>query len=54
VPFVILAPGVSGAVITAALDHYSLTRLIDQVLGVAPLRSAAGKPSLAAMLGLRL
>ena len=54
VPFVILAPKVSGAVITTALDHYSLTRLIDQVLGVAPLRSAAGKPALASILGLRL
>jgi phospholipase C len=54
VPFVILAPGVSGVVLTTALDHYSLTRLIDQVAGVAPLRNAASRPSLAVMLGLKL
>ena len=52
VPFVILAPGVSGAVITRPLNHYSLTLLIDQVAGVAPLRHAAGSPAIADGLGL--
>jgi phospholipase C len=54
VPFVILAPGVSGAVITKALDHYALTLLIDEVARVAPLRHAVGTPSVASLLGLKI
>jgi phospholipase C len=53
VPFVILAPGVSHKVIGRALNHYALTRLVDEVVGVPPLRKAAGAPDLAPTLGLR-
>ena len=53
VPFVIMAPGLSGVVIGRALDHYSLTRLIDQIAGVRPLRKAAGSRPVARLTGLR-
>jgi hypothetical protein len=53
VPFVLIAPGLSGAVIRQPLDHYALTRLIDQVIGAPPLRQAAGAPGLARRLGLK-
>lgn len=53
VPFVILAPGVSHKVISRALNHYALTRLIDVVVGVPPLRQAARAPDLASILGLQ-
>jgi acid phosphatase len=53
VPFVILAPGVSHKVIGRALNHYALTRLMDEVVGVPPLRNAAGAPDLASILGLQ-
>jgi hypothetical protein len=46
VPFVIMAPGVSGAVARPA-GHYALTRLIDEVAGTPSLRQAAGAPDLA-------
>ncbi len=52
VPFVILAPGVSHKVIGRALNQYALTRLLDEVVGVPPLRKAAGAPDLAPTLGL--
>jgi len=52
VPFVLIAPGLSGAVTGQPLDHYALTRLIDQVIGAPPLRQAAGAPDLARRLGL--
>src|SRR5262252_1867065 len=52
VPFVLIAPGLSGAVTRQPLDHYALTRLIDQVIGAPPLRQAAGAPDLARRLGL--
>jgi acid phosphatase len=52
VPFVLIAPGLSGAVTGQPLDHYALTRLIDQVIGAPPLRQAAGAPDLAQRLGL--
>jgi len=51
-PFVLIGPGVSGAVLSRPADHYSLTRLIDQVMGAQPLRRAAGAPSIAGQLGL--
>ncbi len=54
VPFVLIAPGLSGAVTRQPLDHYALTRLIDQVIGAPPLRQAAGAPDLARRLGLRV
>jgi len=52
VPFALIAPGLSGAVTGQPLDHYALTRLIDQVIGAPPLRQAAGAPDLARRLGL--
>jgi acid phosphatase len=52
VPFVIMAHGVSGEVTGRALDHYALTRLIDEVAGVPPLRRAAAAPSIAPLFGL--
>jgi acid phosphatase len=54
VPFVLIAPGVSGGVMTQPADHYSLTRLIDEVIGARPLRQAASAPSVARQLGLTL
>jgi phosphatidylinositol-3-phosphatase len=50
----VLHPGVSGVRVTSPLDHYSLTRLYDEVLGVAPLRAAATAPSMASAFGLRV
>lgn len=52
VPFVFMAPGVSGVTITHPANHYSLTRMIDQVAGAAPLRQGRGAASVAAGLGL--
>ena len=54
VPFVLIAPGLSGTVIHQPLDHYALTRLIDTVVGAPPLRRAAGAPDLAQQLGLKV
>jgi phosphatidylinositol-3-phosphatase len=54
VPFVLIAPGVSGAVMSQPADHYSLTRLIDEVIGAPPLRQAASAPGVAQQLGLAL
>jgi phosphatidylinositol-3-phosphatase len=42
VPFVLIAPGVSGAVMSRPAGHYALARLIDAVIGARPLRRAAG------------
>jgi hypothetical protein len=52
VPFVLIAPGASGAVIRKPVDHYALTRLIDKVIGAQPLRQAATAPNLAGRFGL--
>jgi Phosphoesterase family len=49
---VVAAPGVTGKVVTAALTHYSLTGLYDDVIGAAKLREAATAPSFAAAFGL--
>jgi acid phosphatase len=42
----------SGVVVDTPLDHYSLTRYIDEVLRVAPLRAAADAPDLKGAFGL--
>jgi phosphatidylinositol-3-phosphatase len=47
VPFVLIAPSVSGAVISQPTDHYALTRLIDKIIGTQPLRQAADAPNIA-------
>ncbi len=52
VPAVILAPGRPGVVLRHPTSHYALTRLIDQVIGAAPLRRAAAAISVAPLLGL--
>jgi phosphatidylinositol-3-phosphatase len=54
VPFVLIAPGVSGAVDRQPADHYALTRLFGQIAGTPPLRKAAAAADIAASLGLRL
>jgi acid phosphatase len=53
VPFVLIAPGLSGTVIHEQLDHYALTRLTDAVISAPPLRRADGVPDLARQLGLK-
>ena len=40
VPFVLIAPGLSGVKITEPANQYALTRLIDAVIGAPPLRQA--------------
>jgi phosphatidylinositol-3-phosphatase len=40
VPMVVIAPGVSGVNLTGSLNHFALTRLIDEVAGVPDLRQA--------------
>jgi acid phosphatase len=52
VPFVLIAHGVSGAVMRQPADHYVLTRLIDEVIGAQPLRNAASAPGVSRPLGL--
>ena len=52
VPFVMLTPGVSHKTVRRALNHFSLTRLIDEVAGVPPLREAAVAADLVSILGL--
>jgi acid phosphatase len=54
VPFVLIAPGISGAVISKPVNHYALTRLIDKIIGAPPLRQAADAPNIAQRLGWRL
>jgi acid phosphatase len=51
VPFVLLAPGLSGVKISAAANQYALTRLIDAVIGAPPLRQAGSALDVPALLG---
>jgi acid phosphatase len=48
----VLTPRLHHVVVTTPLTHYSLTRFIDEVLGVPPLGHAAEAPDLAAAFGL--
>lgn len=48
----VLTPRVHHRIVNTPLTHYSLTRFIDQVLGVAPLGQARTAPDLAAAFGL--
>jgi hypothetical protein len=41
VPFVFMAPGLSGVKISQAANQYALTRLIDKIIGAPPLRQAS-------------
>ena len=49
VPFVLVAPGVSGVVVSSALNHYALTRLLDEVIGASLLGNASTEPDIAPM-----
>lgn len=51
VPFVLMAPGLSGVKISAPANQYALTRLIDSVIGAPPLRQADGAADVATLLG---
>ena len=54
VPFVILAPGVSHRITRQALNHFALTRLIEEIAGVPPLRSATHATDFVRVLGLHV
>jgi phosphatidylinositol-3-phosphatase len=51
VPFVLIAPGLSGVKISEPANQYALTRLIDDVIGAPPLREAGKAVKLAPLLG---
>ncbi len=48
----VLATQLHHKVVRKALNHYSLTRFIDQILGMKPLRKAATAPDMKAAFGL--
>ena len=48
----VLTPRISHKVVRTPLTHYSLTRFIAKVLGVAPLRNGATAPDMSAAFGL--
>jgi len=52
VPFVLLAPGLSGVTVSAPANHYALTRLIDYFVGAPPLRQASNAAAVASLFGL--
>jgi PKD repeat protein len=52
VPFVVVHPTLNNAVVTQPFDHYALTRMYDDVLGVPPLNAAATHPGLKDAFGL--
>ena len=54
VPFVLIAPGVSGVAVTTALNHYALTRFLDEVAGVPLLGEAGTQPDIVPLFGVRL
>ncbi len=51
VPFVLMAPGLSGVTISEQANQYALTRLIDAVIGAPPLRAAGTAADVAPLLG---
>jgi acid phosphatase len=51
VPFVLMAPGLSGVKISEAANQYALTRLIDAVIGAPPLRQAGSATDVTSLLG---
>ena len=51
VPFVLMAPGLSRVKISESANQYALTRLIDAVIGVPPLRQAGSATDVASLLG---
>ena len=52
VPFVLIAHGISGVKMSAPVNHYALTRLLDQFIGAPPLRQASGAASVTSPFGL--
>jgi len=54
VPFVLIAPGLSGIKVSAPVNHYALTRLFDQFIGAPPLRQAKTAADVASLFGLGL
>jgi acid phosphatase len=52
VPFVLMAPGLSGVVMTSPADQYALTRLMDQFIGARSLSRASVAADVAAQFGL--
>jgi acid phosphatase len=50
VPFVLMAPRVSAVKITEPANQYALTRLIDKVIGAAPLRKASSATDITSIL----
>ena len=54
VPFVLIAPGVSGMVVTPALNHYALTRFLDEVAGASLLGNADTEPDIAPLFGVKV
>jgi phosphatidylinositol-3-phosphatase len=51
VPFVLMAPGLSGVKITEPANQYALTRLIDKIIGAPPLRQASSAADITYILG---
>ena len=52
VPFVLIAHGISGVKMSAPVNHYALTRLLDQFIGAPPLRQASSAASVTSPFGL--
>ena len=52
VPFVLLAPVLSGVTVSASANQYTLTRLIDYFVGAPPLRQASNAADVASLFGL--
>jgi hypothetical protein len=52
VPFVLVSPKTSHVVDSSQLNDYALTRLIDNILEVAPLRNAANAPDIRSVFGI--
>jgi hypothetical protein len=50
VPFVLIAPRLSGVKISEPANQYALTRLIDDVIGAPPLRQAGKAVNVAQLL----
>lgn len=49
---VVMHPSLHGTVVATPLTHYSLTRYVAQILGVAPLRNGATAPDMRAAFGI--
>ena len=52
VPFVLMAPWLSGVTMSAPANQYALTRLIDDLIGAPPLRQASTAADVAPRFGL--